>query len=200
MTDDLGVARIPGGRRAGRTIRRVATVLAGGALLFLAACSGVETKEASAGTENPITQRPYGPAEKDSGTILGDGLLFGGSDSKGGGGVTLPVNKYLWRATLDTISSLQFLTLVSTDPYGGVIITDWGVSPATPNEQLKVTAYITSAELKPQSLNVQVNRQTRDASGAWVVAPVSEQTAEQLEDAILTRARQLRIEAGDDEG
>src|SRR4051812_33943304 len=47
------------------------------------------------------------------------------------------VNGFLWRATLDT---LAFMPLVSADPYGGVIITDWYADPAVPNERFKATA------------------------------------------------------------
>lgn len=122
--------------------------------------------------------------------------LFGGGDEEAkGAGVELPVNRYLWRGTLDTLS---FLPLTSTDPYGGVIVTDWGAAPDSPGERFKVTAYITSAALKPQSLNVVVNRQTKAANGSWVSAPVAADTARSLEDAILTRARQLRT--ADDKG
>ncbi len=186
---------------SGKRLRRTSAL----ALLFagsmiLAGCGGLEElpiEQTEPGKENPNTGRPYQQGEKEVSGLFGGDILT--TSANQGGGAQLPVNKHIWRATLDTISSLQFLTLASTDPYGGVIITDWGVAPESPDEQLKVTAFITSAELKPQSLNVQVNRQRRDPSGAWVAAPVSEQTASQLEDAILTRARQLRIESGDNE-
>ncbi len=183
----------------GGSRRLAAGFVAATLMSFIAACSSfddVPVTPSTATDENPLTQRPYGQGEKRVGTLIDGGLTLGSTADKTAG-AQLPVNKHIWRATLDTISSLQFLTLASTDPYGGVIITDWGVAPESPDEQLKVTAFITSAELKPQSLNVQVNRQRRDPSGAWVAAPVAEQTASQLEDAILTRARQLRIESGD---
>ena len=124
----------------------------------------------------------------------GSGLALGGAGGSADAGAQLPVNKFLWRGTLDTLS---FLPLSSTDPYGGVIVTDWGAAPDSPAERFKVTAYITSAALKPQSLNVVVNRQRRGRNGAWVAAPVADKTKRELEDAILTRARQLRAAAGD---
>ncbi len=107
----------------------------------------------------------------------------------GGGGLT-PVNRHLWRASLDTLS---YLPLASTDPFTGVIATDWAASPEAPNERFKVTAYVRSPELTAQALQVAVYREVRDEAGAWVTAPVAGATARQLEDAILLRARQLKL-------
>ena len=115
----------------------------------------------------------------------------------GGGGSKAPttdgaigVNGYLWRASLDT---LAFMPLASADPYGGVIVTDWYVNPETPAERFKATVYILDTRLRADGLNVTVFKQSKDINGAWVDAPVSEQTATDLENAILTRARQLRL-------
>lgn len=162
----------------------IATALLGGCSSL--GLDDVETSPSRAGRESNIHGRPLGINEPDDKSILGDGGFFGGDEDAG---PTLPVNRYLWRAALDTLS---FLPLASTDPYGGVIITDWGVSPNAPNERFKVTAYITSAELSPNSLRVVVNRQVQDGSGVWIDAAVAEETARQLENAILTRARVIR--------
>jgi hypothetical protein len=102
----------------------------------------------------------------------------------------LGVNSYLWRATLDT---LAFMPLASADPIGGVVITDWYVNPQAPNERLKVTVYILDTRLRADGLNVTVFRQTKDASGNWVDAPVSPQTDIDIENSILTDARQIRL-------
>jgi hypothetical protein len=119
--------------------------------------------------------------------------LFGsrsGNVAGPSGAVSVSVNTYLWRATLDTLS---FMPLASADPYGGVIITDWYVNPEKPDERLKCTVYILDARLRADGLNVSVFRQTKDAAGGWVDAPVAAQTETDLENSILTRARQLRI-------
>jgi hypothetical protein len=105
------------------------------------------------------------------------------------GRITLGVNSYLWHATLDT---LAFMPLASADPYGGVIITDWYSAPTAPNERMKVTIYILDRRLRADGLKVAVFRQTRAAEG-WADAQVNPQTATKLEDAILTRARELRL-------
>jgi hypothetical protein len=103
--------------------------------------------------------------------------------------LTLGVNSFLWHATLDT---LAFMPLASADPFGGVVITDWYVAPNAPDERLKVTIYILDRALRADGLKVVVFRQTRTA-GAWSDSQPAPDTAHKLEDAILTRARELRL-------
>jgi hypothetical protein len=103
---------------------------------------------------------------------------------------SVAVNGYLWRATLDTLS---FMPLASADPYGGVIITDWYINPEKPDERFKCTVYILDSRLRADGLNVAVFKQNRDASGAWIDAPSASQTETDIENAILTKARQLRL-------
>lgn len=118
--------------------------------------------------------------------------LGGGSAPKGGAGAPaqLGVNGYLWRATLDTLS---FMPLASADPYGGVVITDWYVNPEKPDERFKATAYILDTRLRADGLNVTVFKQIGDGAGGWTDAPTTAQTETDIENAILTRARQLRL-------
>lgn len=100
------------------------------------------------------------------------------------------VNGYLWRATLDT---LAFMPLASADPYGGTVITDWYTNPEKTDERFKCTVYILDSRLRADGLKVSVFKQTRDPAGNWVDAPAAAQTETDLENAILTRARQLRL-------
>lgn len=109
--------------------------------------------------------------------------------SQSGGKVTFGVNSYLWHASLDTLS---FMPLASADPFGGVIITNWYSAPDNPNERMKVTVYILSRQLRADGLKLAVFRQTRSGTG-WADAQVNPDTANKLEDAILTRARELRL-------
>jgi hypothetical protein len=102
----------------------------------------------------------------------------------------IAVNGYLWRATLDTLS---FMPLQSADPYGGVIITDWYTNPEKPDERFKCTVYILDSRLRADGLNVAVFKQNKDATGNWIDAPHAGQTETDLENSILTRARQLRL-------
>lgn len=99
------------------------------------------------------------------------------------------VNSYLWRATLDT---LAFMPLQSADPYGGVVITDWYINPEKPNERFKATVYILDSRLRADGLNVSVFKEVSNGGG-WVTAPTADQTSTDIENAILTKARQLRL-------
>jgi hypothetical protein len=100
------------------------------------------------------------------------------------------VNAFLWRATLDTLS---FMPLLTADPWGGVVNYDWYVNPQTPNERFKATVFILDTRLRADALNVTVTKEVRDAAGGWTSAPVAAQTEADLENAILTKARQLNL-------
>ncbi|RZJ28758.1 MAG: DUF3576 domain-containing protein [Brevundimonas sp.] len=101
------------------------------------------------------------------------------------------VNAYLWRATLDT---LAFMPLANADPWGGVINYDWYTDPQTPNERFKATVFILDTRLRADALNVTITKEVRSADGQWVGAPVAAQTETDLENAILTKARQLNLQ------
>ena len=117
-----------------------------------------------------------------------------GSKSKarpsGENAAAIGVNGYLWRASLDTLS---FMPLASADPYGGVIVTDWYVNPEKPEERFKCTVYILDSRLRADGLNVAVFKQSRDANGGWIDTPHADQTETDIENSILTKARQLRL-------
>lgn len=129
-------------------------------------------------------------------TIWGDGngLNLFGNKNKGPAVVEgVGVNSFLWRASLDAIS---FMPLVSADPFGGVIITDWYSSPENLNERFKVNVRILTRDLRADGISVSLFRQTRpNANAAWVEAVTSKKAIRDLEDAILARARELRIGA-----
>lgn len=157
--------------------------------LLLAACSGLPRGEAST---------PQSRDERDRetyGTITGDGgiTLFGGRERprSGGAGQGIGVNTYLWRASLDTIG---FMPLTSADPFGGVIITDWYSAPDSPSERFKVTLYVLDQDLRADGIRAAVFRQIRDGTGNWSDAAVDPKTGPDVENAILTRARQIRLD------
>jgi len=99
------------------------------------------------------------------------------------------VNAYLWRASLDT---LNFMPLASADPWGGVIVTDWYSNPDKPDERLKATVYILDTRLRADGVSASVFRETK-VDGGWATAAVSPDTNIALENAILAKARQLRL-------
>ena len=125
-----------------------------------------------------------GSSDNSQDTTAGTTAISGDS-----GRITLGVNSYLWHATLDT---LAFMPMASADPYGGVIITDWYSAPQNPDERMKLTIYILDRRLRADGIRVAVFRQTRSQAG-WADAQVNPDTATKLEDAILTRARELRL-------
>jgi hypothetical protein len=115
---------------------------------------------------------------------------LGGGQAKNAATSAIGVNAYLWRASLDT---LAFMPLASADPYGGVIITDWYVNPEKPDERFKATVYILDARLRADGLAVTVFKEISNGAGGWTPAPTADQTSTDIENAILTRARQLRL-------
>ncbi len=127
----------------------------------------------------------------DFGTVLGENTLRYRSPARDDAAASpIAVNAFLWRASLDT---LAFMPLVSADTLGGVIITDWYTPPESPNERFKTTVYILSRELRADGLRVAVFRQARVGDGTWKDAAVKRDTASELENIILTRARELRV-------
>jgi hypothetical protein len=130
-------------------------------------------------------------------SAIDKGLLntwFGLNGEPGSGGASsgagISVNGFLWRAALDTIS---FMPLAQADPFGGIILTDWYLPPETENERFKVNIYILDSELRADGLRVSVFRQRSNVNGTWVNATVSADTGTSLENAILKRARQMRV-------
>ena len=122
--------------------------------------------------------------------------LFGGKKEANDGSTGIGVNSYLWRASLDTVS---FMPLASADPFGGVIITDWYIAPEKPDERFKVNIFILDKQLRADGIKVKVFRQVKKGNG-WADTTVADSTGPQMEDAILTRARQLRVaDMGDEE-
>ena len=99
------------------------------------------------------------------------------------------VNSYLWRASLET---LEFMPLSSADPFGGVITTDWYASPEAPEERFKANVYILDANLRADALKASIFKQVNNG-GSWTDAAVDTDTGRQIENAILTRARELFI-------
>jgi hypothetical protein len=161
-----------------------------GATLLLGACAGVKP-EAKFPDPDEEKRYRYGSLLGGEGgfTLLGPRRAdTNAQDAQGIG-----VNSFLWRASLDT---LAFMPIVSADPFGGVILTDWYSPPETPNERFKVNLYILDRQLRADGVRVSVFRQQRvngAQGGAWSDAGVNTETASRLEDTILTRARQLRI-------
>ena len=186
-------------------------------ILFLSACAGdggekKDTSElyAKSQTRQAILER--------SGTIVGGnkdqadrqlalrdaenrlrsgGGLFGkkGMDLLGGNkdnqvtSMGMPINPYLWKASLETIN---FMPLASADPFAGIIITDWH-SKNNSNERCKINIFIKGVELKTSNLKVNSFCEILSASNNWINEEVSPQTNIQIENAILNKAKKLKL-------
>ncbi len=160
-------------------------------LVGLAGCSGAKPSSTDPGYVG--IQGPQG-GQMPGGSILGESnVVFGNAktkpgDSAAGGGGALGVNAYLWRGALDTLS---FMPLASADPFGGVIITDWYTPSVSNGERFKATAYILGRELRSDGVRVAIFRQVLQ-NGQWVDQPVSPVTVGEIENKVLSRARELR--------
>ena len=167
-----------------RLIRFALLALLAAGALALSACN-----------KEPVEAIPaeYDPADPNRPTIFGPGGIdiFGGKKREDDGGGGIGVNSFLWRASLDT---LAFMPITSADALGGVILTDWHSFAESPGERFKLNVYILGRALRADGVRVSSFRQTRDQAGAWRDAAVPKETAIKIEDAILTRARQLRQE------
>ena len=155
---------------------------------------------AGCGSDLPVkyeypTSGPGGkPTYEKQESLLGDDgfeLFSLGDPANPGQGSGIAVNAFLWRASLDT---LAFMPLASADPFGGVIITDWYNPPESPRERFKITVYILDRALRSDGIRANVFRQEKGEADVWVDARADEAMGKDLEDVILTRARQIRIQ------
>jgi Domain of unknown function (DUF3576) len=175
-----------GGLMILQQLARVA--LATGLSLSLAACGGgglfnrggsIPTEEQMTRKERADAQRAANRAanpEEEQGSTIWD--LFSNADDPN---TTVEVNKYIWQASLEV---LNFLPVESVDPFTGVFTTGFGRPPGG-GRAYRATVYVQDPALDARSLKVALQSQ-----GGGAVAP---ETVRAIEDAILTRARQLRI-------
>ena len=145
--------------------------------LFVSGCgffgggdgAAVETRPASDISDDIL----YEDRERPTSTLFD---LF---RDRGEAGQLGAVNKYIWNAALET---LDFLPVESVDPFTGVITTGFGTPPGG-GQAYRATILVNDPALDARSLNIALMTRSGPASGSTVRA---------VEDAILTRARQLR--------
>jgi hypothetical protein len=145
----------------------IAGLLCGG----LAACGGGGP---NAGPQESADMRPEVRR-----TTIWD--VFEGSENPN---TTVGVNKYLWNASLEV---LNFLPVQTVDPFTGVIQTGYGTPPGG-GRSYRATIKIADPALDARSLKLSLQ-----GPGGAAIEPG---TVRAVEDAILTRARQLRIQDG----
>jgi len=118
-----------------------------------------------------------------------DGIINQTNNDKQVATYGIPINQYLWRGSLETIS---FMPLSSADPIGGTIITDWYTSENNEDERCKLNIFISGSELKTQNLKVtsfcEVFKNNR-----WIARNVDPSNNIKLENAILNKAKKLKL-------
>ncbi|KPQ17897.1 MAG: protein of unknown function containing DUF3576 domain [Rhodobacteraceae bacterium HLUCCO18] len=158
-------------------ISRTGAALAICAALALTGCgSGFGQNEMDPETRRQL-EEAGALAPRDRDTIWD---LFRDNDNPN---VTVEVNRYLWNASLEI---LDFMPIEAADPFSGVLSFGYGTPPGG-GTAYRATVFVTDPALEARSLRVAL----QSRSGA-----VNRETARQIEDAILTRARQLRIRDG----
>ena len=101
----------------------------------------------------------------------------------------LSINGFLWRASLNVLSVAP---LISTDALGGTIITDWYINKNIKDTRIKITAFISTSELRSEGIRVKVHVQ-KLKNGFWSDTYLDNNLATQIENNILNEARNLRI-------
>jgi len=159
------------------TSLRVTLILA--VCIGLSACGNSRTSSSAGGSgAEPAGGDEFFSRTNDVGQYEGSSIwdVFGPNKSE----QTVKVNRYLWVASLDVLS---FLPVQTVDPFTGVIVTGYGTPPGG-GRTYRATVHIKDPALAARSL--QVSLQSKGG-------PVNAATTRAVEDAILSRARQLRI-------
>ena len=107
-------------------------------------------------------------------------------------GMGLPINPFLWRASIETIS---FMPLSSTDPFAGTIITDWYTAENNLGERCKLNIFINGADMKTDNLKVSSFCQSLK-NNQWVNSLSNSEDNIKLENVILNKAKKLKLTSG----
>ena len=150
--------------------------LAIAAISGLAACGDGSGRNAQHPSDRDADDIRAGAGESTGGVTT---LFKGNADPN----VTIKVNKYIWTASLEV---LNFLPVEAADPFTGIISTGYGTPPGG-GRAYKATIYVQDPALDARSLNISLRTRSGVASADTVRA---------VENAILTRARQLRMRDG----
>ena len=147
--------------------------------VILQACSTAEKTDIDKADDKKVTSATTDQTKK-KGIVLIDDNGKLGDLFKSGGDEIGSVNKYLWQASLEV---LNFLPINSADPFSGIIVFGKGKAPGS-SQSYDTTVYISDPALDARSLSVTV----RSSNGT-----ISSAAKREIEGAILSRARQLRL-------
>ena len=153
-----------------------------------------------AGTEEAVLKAQIEDAEnrlRTGGGLFGKGgLEIFNNEEKAEGGVAsigMPINPYLWRGSLEII---DFMPLLSADPFAGVIITDWYTDQNNTNQRCKLNIFIKGVEMKTDNLKVNSFCQTLSKDNNWIDEKVDKSNNRQLENAIFNAAKKIKLSQG----
>ena len=118
-------------------------------------------------------------------------ILSGNNNNTTIASIGMPINVYLWRGALETIS---FMPLSSADPIGGTILTDWYSTTSNVNERCKLNIIISGLELQTQNLKVTSFCQDYK-NERWVNKEISNKNNIKIENAILNKAKKLKLQS-----
>ena len=118
--------------------------------------------------------------------------LFNNGNNNQFVGMGMPVNPYLWKASLETF---EFMSFASVDPMSGIIVTDWYTNAESADERCKLNIFIKGLEFNTTNLKVNSFCQKLSSSGAWVNQEVSAIDDTRLENAVLNKAKKIRIKS-----
>ena len=93
------------------------------------------------------------------------------------------VNRYIWQASIEV---LDFMPIDTVDPFSGIIVMGYGIPPGG-NTEYRATVHVTEPALDARALRVALATRS---------GPAPAETMRSLEDAILSRARQIRRDDG----
>ena len=150
-------------------------------LIFLTACSSNNQ------TVKNTTKPEPGLFSKDASVGINITDLLGPRSDE----TSINVNGYLWRASLDVLS---IAPLISTDAFGGIIITDWYTNKNIKDKRIKITAHIRTSELRSDGIKVKVHVQ-KLIDNIWSDTVTDNNLALKIENNILNEARNLRVNA-----
>jgi hypothetical protein len=132
---------------------------------------------------------------EEMGRLTGEGglTIFGGKSSSSKSTHAINVNSYLWRASLDIVHKMPVL---SADPFGGSIITDWHKMDVISKERYKLNIYIVGHELRSDAIRVSAFKQVLDRNGNWGDIIGNDALATEIENKILLKARAIKYKSG----
>ncbi len=151
----------------------------------------------NSGADMELAMRDAETRLQSGGGLLGkggltiDGILGKKEVDQQTASVNMSVNPFLWRGTLDTI---DFMPISSADPIGGTIITDWYSTTGNENERCKLNVFISGKKLSTENLKVTSFCQEYK-NQIWISKKVDKENNIKIENAILNKAKKLRLQS-----